>query len=356
VALSADPSVKTHPARAARVALMHTWINTQDEGWWRLALDQMGVPFTYISTQDVAGDANLGSKYDVILFPPVDAGDPQRIVTGLPMWGEPLPWKVTSQTPNLGHTDETDDMRPGLGFAGLAHLNTFVERGGLLIAVDDTAKMLIRNGMAPGVRVTSAGSLKVVGSLLDARFPDPATPLALGVGDRLSVYSAEGLSFELSNSAAGGFGDDDESDRPTGRGTAKDGDVTQGRRPQPTAEEAKKVERWEARPLGIEELRHNPSVIPADRRPRALLRFGDADSLLISGLLDHGGDLARRAAVVDVPVGKGHLLLFAINPIWRGETIGSHPLVWNAILHRDALAAPPVAKSAAPAKPTQARR
>ncbi len=59
VALSSSPSVKTHPARAARIALMHTWINTQDEGWWRLALDQIGVPYDYISTQDVAAEANL---------------------------------------------------------------------------------------------------------------------------------------------------------------------------------------------------------------------------------------------------------------------------------------------------------
>ncbi len=355
-AVGSAPTVATRAVGKPRIALLHSWLGTQTEGWWRQRLDLVGIPYDYISTQDVAGEADLGSKYDVILFPPVDAGDPQRIVTGLPMWGEPLPWKVSSLTPNLGHTDETDDMRPGLGFAGLAHLNTFVERGGLLIAVDDTAKMLIRNGMAPGVRVANAGSLKVVGSLLDARFPDPATPLALGIGDRLSVYSAEGLSFELSNSANGGFGGDDDGDRPTGRGTAKDGDVTQGRKPQPPPEEAKKVERWEARPLGIEELRHNPSVIPEDRRPRALLRFGDIDDLLVSGLLDHGGELARRAAVVDVPVGKGRVLLFAINPIWRGETIGSHPLVWNAILHRDALAAPPAAQGAAAAKPTQARR
>ena len=46
VALAAAPTVKTHPAKAARIALMHTWINTQDEGWWRLALDQIAVPYT----------------------------------------------------------------------------------------------------------------------------------------------------------------------------------------------------------------------------------------------------------------------------------------------------------------------
>jgi hypothetical protein len=84
-------------------------------------------------------------------------------------------------------------------------------------------------------------------------------------------------------------------------------------------------------------------VIPEELRPRTLLRFGDSDDLLVSGLLEHGGELARRAAVVDVPAGKGHVLLFAINPIWRGETVGSHPLVWNAILRRDDLGAAPAA-------------
>src|SRR5207237_791943 len=32
-ALSAAPTVATHPVRAARIALVHTWLSTQDEGW-----------------------------------------------------------------------------------------------------------------------------------------------------------------------------------------------------------------------------------------------------------------------------------------------------------------------------------
>ncbi|HKW02168.1 MAG TPA: M14 family zinc carboxypeptidase, partial [Vicinamibacterales bacterium] len=35
VAVSAAPTVKTHPVRAPRVALLHTWLSTQTEGWWR---------------------------------------------------------------------------------------------------------------------------------------------------------------------------------------------------------------------------------------------------------------------------------------------------------------------------------
>jgi hypothetical protein len=37
--------------------------------------------------------------------------------------------------------------------------------------------------------------------------------------------------------------------------------------------------------------------------------------------------------VVDAHYGKGHVLLFANNPIWRGETIGSYALVFNALTH-----------------------
>ena len=106
-------SVKTHPARAARVALMHTWINTQDEGWWRLALDQIAVPFTYISTQDVAADRDLRSKYDVILFPPVGRGAGQQIITGLPMYGNPLPWKTTRA--DAEHRQDRFDRRHASG-------------------------------------------------------------------------------------------------------------------------------------------------------------------------------------------------------------------------------------------------
>jgi hypothetical protein len=41
--------------------------------------------------------------------------------------------------------------------------------------------------------------------------------------------------------------------------------------------------------------------------------------------------------LADVPLEKGHVVLFSNNPIWRGETRASYALVWNAILNWDAL-------------------
>jgi len=43
--------------------------------------------------------------------------------------------------------------------------------------------------------------------------------------------------------------------------------------------------------------------------------------------------------VVDVPRGKGHIVLFANNPMWRQETQGSFFLLFNAMLNFDNLGA-----------------
>jgi hypothetical protein len=59
--------------------------------------------------------------------------------------------------------------------------------------------------------------------------------------------------------------------------------------------------------------------------------------LLVSGLLDGGTEIAQHAAVIDVPMASGHVVLFSNNPIWRGETQGSYFLVFNAILNFDQL-------------------
>src|SRR5262245_19156533 len=48
VALASPPDVARHPLRAPRIALVHTWLTTQDEGWWRLALDEARIPYDYI--------------------------------------------------------------------------------------------------------------------------------------------------------------------------------------------------------------------------------------------------------------------------------------------------------------------
>jgi hypothetical protein len=54
-------------------------------------------------------------------------------------------------------------------------------------------------------------------------------------------------------------------------------------------------------------------------------------------LVEGGSEIAQHAAVVDVPVGNGHVVLFSTNPIYRAETIGSYSLVLNTLLNFDNL-------------------
>ena len=252
-----------------------------------------------------------------------------------------MPWKKTPETPNLGGTDETDDVRGGLTFQGVQNLSDFVTAGGVLVAVENTAELAVTAGMTVGVSLNQAGQNHVVGTLLRTKIVDGASPIAYGIPDSLSVYSSDGQSFSVSNlyNVRGGGRQPDPNARATGRGTPEDSDVPQGRPgidPKNEAPVRKPVQPWQAAPVTEEQERNPVMIIPPAVRPRVVLRFADQRNLLVSGLLD-GNDVAQRPVVVDAPVGKGHVILMGNNPVWRGYTLGTYFLVFNAMLNFDAL-------------------
>src|SRR6266702_3289402 len=341
--LSAAPSVAAHTVTAPRIAFMHTWLATQTEGWWRYGFDAVGVPFDYVSTQTVAKEEDLRARYDVIIFAPVGRASTQEIINGMPMWHNAMPWQKTDITPNLGRIDSTADIRQGLGYEGLAHLKKFVEQGGLLITCEDTAQFAIDTGLAPGVSIAPAGDERVVGTVLNTVFVARDNPVADGYDLNVPVMSANGMAFNISNTVGRSGGRvlmDPYAERPTGRGSLEDSDEPQGRRIA-EAEPLEKQQPWEARKLNEEQTRNNPQVIPEQYRPDVILRFSDAKTLLLSGLLDKGSSIAEHAVVVNAHVGQGNVLLFGNNPVYRGETIGTYPLVFNAILNFQHLAHEP---------------
>jgi Zinc carboxypeptidase len=340
--LGAAPSVPVHAVTAPRIAFMHTWLGTQTEGWWRYAFDAAGVPFDYISTQTVASQPDLRAKYDVIVFAPVGRSSTLEILNGIPMWNNPMPWQKSELTPNLGAIDSTADIRPGLTYDGLAHLKKFVEQGGLLITCEDTAQFAIDTGLAPGVSVAPHDDARVVGTVLNTVFVAPDNPVAFGYGSGVPVISASGMVFNVSNILGRTGGRilmdpltdplDPYAKRATGRGSVDDSDEPQGRKitePEPLV----KQQPWEPKPLDEEQTRNNPLVIPVQSRPDVILRFSDAKTLLLDGLLDKSSSIAEHAVVVNAHLGQGNVLLFGNNPVYRGETIGTYALVFNAILN-----------------------
>jgi hypothetical protein len=221
------------------------------------------------------------------------------------------------------------------------HLQKFVRDGGVLIAVDDTADFAQQFGFTPGVSTTTSQRLKVVGSVLRSKIVDPASPISYGYGDELAIYADNPPIFSVS-ARVGGFGGGRRSGeetprRATGRGTPDDPDQVQGFIPSAPLPDEPRAEAWQYAPIQEEQRRNATNIIPPRFRPRVVMRYSDARDLLVSGLLDNGADLAQRPMVIDVPVDKGHVVLFSNNPIWRGETQGSYFLVFNVLLNFDNL-------------------
>ena len=338
--LTALPSVKTHELDAPRLAILHSWLNTQDEGWFRLALDKLEVPYSYIPLQEIRDIEDLRAKYDVIIFPPAGSlGKVQRVVNGIGSVN-PVPWVKSEKYPSLGGPDSREDIRGGIEIAGIAHLQKFVEQGGLFIPITSTAEVPIAYGLVESVAVAKPEKLKVTGSVLSANITDISSPIGYGYERNLGVYFSGGPVFETGTKAVIGeeiedlFGGGASAGRPSGRGGLKDPDVIQGRIPKP--------EKVTGAGTGIppEYKDMFDLYMPQDLKTiRVVVRFDAAEKLLVSGLLEGGEELANKPAVVDVPVGKGHIVLFAVNPMWRQETFGSFFLLFNAALNYRSLGA-----------------
>ena len=146
---------------------MHDWTDTQEDGWFRITLDQLKIPYTYIADTKVRETSNLRDQFDVIIVPPF-ADELARVIQGLPMQGPALPWKNTPETPSFvaPGLDESDDIRGGLGYSGVAGLEHFVREGGLLIAVGDSVALPVQGGMTRAVSLRPSQKLVCPGDVL----------------------------------------------------------------------------------------------------------------------------------------------------------------------------------------------
>jgi hypothetical protein len=351
-ATDADIKAARHELRVPRIALMHTWTNTQNEGWFRYALDELEIPYAYISDLTVRATPNLKEKYDVIIFGPLTSnlntlihGVRKRMLHDGADFGGPIPWKNTTLTPNLSGPDgskleEADDIRGGLGFQGLANLQKFVEDGGVFIPVGPSSNVAIGTGMTEGVSIFETRQLQVRGSVLNADVADRRSPIAYGYDDRIALYFGSSPVFRVAAGAGGGFGGgggggggpfgaaEGGPTRTAGRGSLTDPDIPQGR---PWVEPTRAAPAQEP---------PDPAAgpqLPQRMRPRIVVRWADERNLWVSGMLAGGSEMAGSPAVVDAPLGRGHVVYFSNNPMWRHQTQGSFMLLLNAALHFDNL-------------------
>lgn len=337
--VASAPQATTHPVVTPRVAIMHTWSNTQTEGWLRIGMDEYEIPYEYISVHDARDEPNLIDKYDVIIMGPSSANALSTLhgVSG----NQPIPWKSTELTPNLGYNDETDDMRGGLELQGVLNLSRFVEAGGTFITLANSSSLPIHFGLAQGYQMKDTPELWARGGVFRTELRDKTSPLAYGYGDELGVYFNSAPVFQRATSGFrgfGGFGGDEAGEeggpgsttaRRTGRGGLEEEDIVQGR-PRNLGEAGVAEFRRESRDQAPQ--RSGGATTTANAR--TVLAFAsDVEELLVSGGLRGGEDMTGAPALVDVSLGDGHVIMFSFNPFWRGETLGSYALVFNALMH-----------------------
>jgi hypothetical protein len=345
-ATSTMPSVKTHEMTVPRIGYVHSWQRTQDEGWVRAAMDHYGVPYTYFSDQKLR-DGNLRSKYDVILLPSI-GGSSTSQVNGIPMAGsDPIPYKKSELTPNLGALDSSDDIRGGMGVQGLFELTKFVEAGGTLITEGSTTTIFPDFGIVGGVTVEHPSQMYAKGSILRGIISDKKSPITYGYeGGQLPIYFSGDpvLSAAGSGGGVGVGGLRGGGPRVPGVGA----DITPNAVPEKISpyreDEGQPTEHASSEPQISEAaatqqmMRQFGMVVDEKSKPRVVMQFPSKPTdILLSGELAGAQYLAGKALALDVPLGQGHVVMFALRPYWRWQTQGTYFLGFNTILNWDHL-------------------
>jgi hypothetical protein len=319
---SALPSVPHHDAKAPRIGVWVPWADTDSIGWIRYSLDQRKVPYTYLRDEDIrAGD--LRSKVDVLLYGHVDLELAEQI-EGLPRTWSPMPFRKTPQTPSFGTPAESGDITGGIGYEGLAQIQRFVEEGGLMVTLGSGSMLALEGGLVRFVRRSSGGvprsaaggggsssaaaqqaGTRTPGAHVRVTFDRPDHPIAYGYPVHTWVFRQN---FPLYNTPRRWL-------RMAYCTTCLDG--------------------------------------PEDRSG-IVMEWGDRSNkdFVVSGQAWGEDNLVGRPAILDMPVGKGHIVSFNFNPMHRDMNRGDHRLLWNAILNWEAiLALHPEANSQASPSP-----
>ena len=307
--VSTPPHVPQHKAKAPRIGVWVPWADTDSIGWIRYSLDQRKVPYTYLRDEDIRA-GNLAARIDVLLYGHVDLELAEQI-EGLPKTWSPMPFKKTAQTPSFGTPAESDDITGGIGYEGLAQIQRFIDDGGLMVTLGSGSMLALEGGLVRFVRRSSGGvprstaggggasssasqqaATRTPGAHVRVTFDRPDHPIAYGYPTHTYVFRQN---FPLYNTPRRWL-------RMAYCTTCLDG--------------------------------------PEDRSG-VVMEWGGTDGkpFVESGQAWGEENLIGRPAILDMPVGKGHVVSFNFNPMHRDLNRGDHRLLWNALLNWQAIVA-----------------
>jgi len=236
----------------------------------RHAFDTFKVPFDLIYKERIK-EGNLRAAYDVILIPN-QGRTGKGLVFDIESKGKPIPYTKTDQFPSHGVYGSSPDITGGMGLEGVLELQKFVQAGGVLITLGSASTFPAEFGLTRNVNASRpGGTFYAPGPIVEAEILKPKHPIFYG-------YTAKTIPVRYAN-----------------------GPIL--------------------------------SLPEADRDRQVLMRLKGGDDGVMSGLLRGAASIRNSAAIVDVPVGDGRIVLFSTNPCYRWQNHGEFGMLFNSIMH-----------------------
>ena len=279
-ALASLPAVPMHDADAPRIAIFSSWNSTQETGWVRFTFDKFGIPYDLIF-KERARKGHLRADYDVIVLPMQTLN--RQSVYQQPA-KKPVPYLRSEKYRFLGMYGESPDVTGGIGGESVDAFAKFLDAGGTLIAMGSAVRFPAELGLARTVDTSANTTAQFYAPrpLVQAEIVRPEHPVFFGYEDKL---------------------------------------------------------------VPIKYIQGQPLMNVADvDRGSVLGRYVGGDASVLSGLMRGADEIRDRPFAIDVAggfTGKGRVVLFANNPIYRWQNHGEFNMVFNALLNWNDMAAAP---------------
>ena len=320
-----DSASKTH-YREKSVRVYQSYIPSMDKGWtmWGLESvrnysDKHNYPpqtitnreFEDISEATKSMERSGNGLINTIVFPDQS---PNQILNGYPKGSMP------------------DEYVGGVGKEGVENLKKFVEAGGTLVFLNESSRFAIEQFNLPITDVTRGIARKdfyIPGSILRTNL-DTSHPIAKGMPKDSIAWFEDSPVFELKenslcsekNTATAVVNSQAKNSPPYQGGVAEQSEdgVVLSYGP---ADTDKNHPTAKAAPLLGKE---GSSCV------RVIAKYPEKSAdILLSGWALGQEKIAGKAALVEVTYGKGKIILFGFRPQYRGQSLATFPLLFNAI-------------------------
>jgi hypothetical protein len=242
-------------------------VPVMDEGWTRFIFDRQWCKDHASIDDRQIRGLRKKGNWKTIIFPDQS---PNQILNGYAKGSMP------------------DEYTGGVGKEGVENLKKFVEAGGTLVFLNRSSNFAIEQFNLPVKDITQGLNRRdffIPGSILRTEL-DTTHPIAKGMPKESIAWFENSPAFEL---------------------LSADSQTT------PTAE--------------------NPqSAIRSPQSIRVIARYpSDPKQILLSGWALGAEKIAGKAALIEVSMGKGKIVLFGFRPQYRGQSLATLPLLFNAI-------------------------